>query len=136
MEEKGSFWGYLLMVGILIFIAHSLWKDHKERKASLAWPSTQGKIVRSYLKEVEHTSYDEKKSVFFQHSSYTEFEVVIKYEYKVDDRFYTGTRIRVTNDTYSRESEAAKILDGYKEGKDVNVFYNPLNPKNSVLTPG
>lgn len=135
MEAKNNFWSNLIFVVVLVFVAHQFWKNHEERKLSVNWPVTSGKIVHAHLKEVQHTSHDDNKS-FFGNSSYTDYEIVISYDYEVDGRNFTGTRIEVSGPSFSRESEAVKVLSSYKEGEIVNVYYNPKNPKASVLVPG
>lgn len=136
MEEKSNFWNFVIAVAVMAFIGYHFFKSNEERKASLHWPSTDGKIVKSYLKEVQHTSRDDSKSFFFRDSSYTNYEVKINYEYEVDGRSYIGTRIEVDDSDYSRESDASLVLSGYKEGTKVKVYYNPMKPKISVLSPG
>jgi hypothetical protein len=135
MEIKNNFLGNLLFVAILIFMGYQWWSHHQERNASINWPSTEGKITKAYLKEIQHTNDRDDKG-WIGRSTYTDYEVRINYEYEVDGRFYNGDRIEVTNPSYSTESKAMQALAEYKEGKKVTVYYNPKNPRHSVLHPG
>jgi len=135
MELKNNVWSALLFTVVLLFFAHQFWSNHQERKASLSWPTVSGKVIAAHLREIQHTRDDDNKTIF-HNSTYTRYQVNISYEYTVDERTFTGDRIEVSGPTYSTEREALKALSQYKEGQKVQVYYNPKNPKASLLTPG
>ncbi len=94
--------------------------------ASVNWQTTQGKIISS--KAVVCRS---------KYSLVDNYVADIIYEYSVSNVLYSSRNI-----TYSMDSpivycgNAEKMMKQYPVGMSVLVYYEPENPKNSVLRPG
>ena len=87
-----------------------------------SWPTTTG-IVNSA----------EVKKVASKGSS--QYAPIIAYSFQIDNEEYTSEKYSST--TARGASQWAKdIVDQYPANSEVNVFYNPENPKQSVLVPG
>jgi len=65
----------------------------------------------------------------------TTYGVDVKYDYEVDGRAYEGTRYRY-GQWKSSDNSAKKIVDSLPVGTEVDVFYNPTDPGDSVLRAG
>ena len=92
--------------------------------ASVAGPSTEGRIIRSRLDRSHRDGS-------------TSLTADIGYEYAVAGATHEGCRVWIGDDYSSspgREFRAA--VDRYPEGARVTVFYDPADPAESVLEPG
>lgn len=110
----------LIIVGGLYLLRYS-YRLGKETKESLTWPYVNGKILENDLLEIgagAHPSYD----------------VNLSYEYTVMSKVYQGTRPHLY--TITTKKEAEDIVDRFKVGDEISVFYNPKNPESSVLVAG
>jgi hypothetical protein len=90
---------------------------------SSAWPTTQGSVTRSGLREVR---------VKF---GTTGFAPEIEYEYAVGERRFIGHRIEFGRDHLGRE-RAEEILRRYPAGGVTAVSYDESHPQDAVLVPG
>ena len=95
-----------------------------EQISSKSWPSVRGMMLASEV--VKHSS--RKKS-----SSYT---LKLKYEYRVADRIYQGTRQAAGRRKYELRLKADEALQSYAVGRPVEVFYHPRKPERALLEPG
>ena len=121
--------GYGMLVGGFYLVA----KEH----VSKHWPTTQGRIIASKVVAVQ--SFD----------SGDEPVPNVRYKYSVDGHKFQGDKISLTSkspfswksvtktlrETQSYSS-AEKIIKRYPIGSKVLVYYNPRNPKESVLQLG
>ncbi len=88
------------------------WQAYHRRQA---WPTTQGKIIRSQLVgEGEDATAD------------------IEYEYHVAGVRYTSLNLVPENTGYTPST----MVERYIAGKPVTVYYNPDNPKQTLLERG
>jgi hypothetical protein len=100
-------------VGICLFGAYR-WQQFN---AMAAWPSTQGKVLRSQLR-----ASDGLKSAD------------VEYEYRVIGTRYVSThRSAGISDS---DTNADDIVTVYPVGESVTVFYNPENPQEAMLERG
>jgi hypothetical protein len=95
------------------------------------WPSVRGRIVRSGAEEYQDNLRGSDDIVR------TYYKPCVIYTYEVGGREYSGDRIAMgitTSATSARPAErtAAK----YPVGREVDVYYNPQVPSESVLRPG
>ena len=63
-------------------------------------------------------------------------EVKVRYGYSVEGRVYEGTRVAFGYCGSSLLEQHHKIYEKLWPGSPVKVYYNPSNPKDSVLLPG
>jgi Protein of unknown function (DUF3592) len=114
---------FLMRVVAVVFgaaaIAAAFWLRHMNARAQ-AWPSTSGRIVKSILVPDPHDAGS---------------SVEITYQFKVGDRDFTSDRVSYTamrNDLWAKE----RLVARYPAGSVADVFYDPANPKHSVLIRG
>ena len=116
----------LLMLAVFLLGASAVWyyafclKQLVQK--SFSWPSTKGKILRSKVAEGGKNSFGTKVAK-------------IKYTYNVVGRSYTSNRICIGGDLYNSltPEKAYDRAQRYSEGSEVDVYYNPYNPKQAVL---
>jgi len=97
-------------------------------KASMKWPTTQGKVVASSV-ESHHSSNSNG-------GSSTTYHAEILYEFAVGDTTFNGNRVAYGDYGSSSPSHARRIVNRYPEGKSVTVHYMPGNPEECLLEPG
>ena len=84
-------------------------------KASLAWPTTQGKVQSSSVV----TLHDSEGGYNLDHA-------VVIYEFNVNNNAFIGKRIAfgyTNGDTISNPRRAQEIVDRYPQDKNVTVYY-------------
>jgi hypothetical protein len=84
---------------------------------SRSWPSVRGRIIRSALQADPHDAGS---------------SLEIEYEFSVRGRTLTSCNLAyavMRDDARARE----RLVAQYPVGTEVDVFYNPENPKSSVL---
>jgi hypothetical protein len=101
------------MVFGILFIWFGI-RNHSLGKQSEAWPKAQGTLMS------ESSSSRKKKQVH------------VFYEYQVKGVTYKNSRVNFQDDKSSKK----KIRDNYNVGDRLNVYYDPSDPEQSVLTPG
>lgn len=85
---------------------------------SVRWPKTNGKIEHSF-------ELADSRTIRFS------------YTYEINGRKFTGGRPFFFNSPRDLNRKKINELEQkYKEGKAVEVYYNPENPKVSTLEPG
>ncbi|AKJ64909.1 DUF3592 domain-containing protein [Kiritimatiella glycovorans] len=97
-------------------------------KASVDWPSTQGKVVES--------SVERRRSSGRKGGSSTTYHAEIMYEFTVEDTLFNGDRVAYGDYSSSSPSRARRIVNRYPKGKSVTVHYMPGNPEECLLEPG
>lgn len=100
-------------ISIFIHIAKS-----RTINDSLNWPTSAGIIMHSY--------YFHAKS-----GRSSPGGADICYYFIVDGKKYESSRVSIIDEHPARE-----LLEKFKEGDEVKVYYNPGNPNKSVLMPG
>ncbi len=108
-------WGF---TGPFLGVAlHSLWQSHD---AMRRFASVEGEIVRSRI-------------VSESDSDRTLHRPFIKYRYIVDGREYVSTSYAAGSEGTSSDSVAGDIVQRYRPGQRVTVWYDPDDPARSVL---
>jgi len=99
----------------------------RKAKATMNWPSTQARIIRSEI--VRHPASDIGKP--------DTYGPEIGYEYVIDGRKLTGNNIAFgVTGASSDHGFAEEYVAKFPAGKGVNVFFDPTNPQDSVLERG
>ncbi|MFV0538642.1 MAG: DUF3592 domain-containing protein [Dysgonomonas sp.] len=111
----------VICVGLFVLYLYLYIKS----KQSLDWHKAEGVVLKSELDKYrtggELTSYRAK----------------IEYSYTIEEKTYHSKRIfygDILRHNFSFSNK--KLIDKYKKGDVVNVFYNPHNPKEAVLQQG
>ena len=110
-----SFWGGLLYIWI------------KGRSVE-SWPSTTGKVIKSYVKE--ELDHDPENGSMLMYSPH------IEYEYIVDSVRYIDSRVGLVEGASSWKAPAERKVNLFPDGLDVEVYYNPNKPEESYLERG
>lgn len=113
--------------GGAIFFSIGLWQLYEGWKTH-NWPTTQGTITSSQIKEVTRRDADG--------DTYTNYRPSISYSYQVADQNYEGHRLHLGATSHNDRSAVQQQLKQYPVGRTLDVYYNPNNPNQAVLTPG
>lgn len=85
------------------------------------WPIAQGRV------------YDTQIADLSRSGSTPSFKPIIFYKYIVNEREYSNNRLTVISRTYGKKSDAQDVISKYQVHQNVDVFYNPLDPQDSIL---
>lgn len=99
--------------------------------ASRSWSATQGVITLSDARIVSAVAETRKPLA-------TKNQVSFYYDYTVNGENHLGSRI-LFGDTFTSMISflaAKNMVEKYKEGQQVTIYYNPSKPQDSVLEPG
>ena len=89
-------------------------------RASRAWPSVRGKVTSSQLMRGGSRS----RPFYSAHVAYT---------FDVNGQSYSGDKVSFGNPRSNSSGKQQAIVDRYREGQEVEVFYNPAQPREAVL---
>ncbi len=116
----------LVFLGGGAYMIYRSIQDRKKAKASLAWPSTQGRVIESRVVESRSSDSDGDTT--------TTYRPYIKYEYQVVGSVFTSDKLAigpaVSTSSYRKAEEKVKRMPA---GAAVTVFYNPDDPTEAVL---
>lgn len=124
MQGEASQSATILLVGAAVMalcglaLLYVAWRARSRGAASTSWPTVRARILTAELKRVKHS-----------------FLPVITYQYAVDGKSYTGSRV-VFRSSHGNEAEGKRLIEAYPVNSDRNVHYNPANPADAVLEPG
>lgn len=106
-------------------------KMRAARKASRAWPATQGRVTATRVNVVEKdmTAVDERPGV---RRVSTRYVPEVTYEYAAGPTSYSNNRLTFGTKLMS-QSEAAQVVAQYPVQREVTVYYDPGQPQSSVL---
>jgi hypothetical protein len=122
MEGLIIIWVAHLVLLMIIFLG--FWRYYFGIK-SKSWPVTDGVIISG------------KSEYHANPSAVNGYIPNIEYRYKVNDKNYTSTRINFSlNESAGNKANAANILNKYRNGSEVKVYYNPNKPEQSVIETG
>jgi hypothetical protein len=105
--------GAAILLGCSWFVVQGL--------RSLAWPTATGMVTQSLYEERGRGS--EKK-----------YEAVIRYEYRVNDRDYSGDELGYG--TSPSDAVVKALVQSHPAGSNIEVSYDPKSPARSVVIPG
>jgi hypothetical protein len=94
---------------------------------AMCWPTVPGRIISSGVQAYEDTD---------DGTTRTNYKVSVVYNYEVNGRKYTGDRLRMGLVMSANVTGLAKrTARRYPVGDEVEVYYNPKKPSESVLHP-
>lgn len=113
-----------LLVGLLIFVFFVI-----KRYRSSYWPKVRGKVTESQVIVTEQTSYktQAKQQIY---------ELKLHYSYEVKGQRFLSSRIRYFQARGTSQKMAENDHNRFLPETEVDVFYHPENPSESVLLPG
>jgi hypothetical protein len=119
-------WLTLIIGAIALFLGgRNLWRA----AASPAWPSVRGVIEESKVESRASTTSEEGANP-------TTYQARIRFRYTVNGRTFTGTRVAYGDHGSSDISQAQAVVNQYKRGMTVTVFYLEGSPGICVLESG
>lgn len=108
---------FVLLGGGLLFVGI---RSMRAASASRAWSSAQGTITSSQL-----MTGGQRNSRWYKPQ--------ITYTYTANGQTYTGEKVFFGDARSSSMAKEQKMVDRYKQGAQVEVFYNPQQPQEAVL---
>ena len=125
-----AFFLFLLLFSA-VWTAISIFVILRSRR-NKSWPSTIGTVMFAEVKTVESRSVTNGTVV-----DSISYEPYIKYAYSAAGRKCENDKFTAAVSPGIREPAGAEaILKSYPVGSQVDVYYNPLTPDDSVLVPG
>lgn len=127
MFDTDGIWGYIIggFGGLLLgyFLTFHVGADHLDYiKYSKAWPSTEGVVTHSEVKE--HVSSEGKSS----------YRYSLQYNYMVKGRAFSDSDISHSQDlSFSKKHKAVELQTQYPVGSPIIVHYDPLKPSDALL---
>jgi len=124
--------GYFLVVSIIcfvgiLFILHFVYLFILSKNTQ-KWLSIEGKINKSKL-EITNQDIGNDMSVSYKAN--------IEYQYVVEENIYNSERVFIGDYIRRNTSRNVKsLVNKYAKDDKVLVYYNPNNPKHSVLETG
>lgn len=113
---------FFIISGIVLLLLSIYF--YKKSKDSIKWCKTKGQISKAYLDK-------------FNDSNSTSYRVEVEYSYTVADKVYNSKRKYYGDHLLSSFlGSTKKLVDKYKKGDTIDVYYNPQNPKDAVLEQG
>lgn len=122
--KSGLFFGFLIFLGLGVFMIYFWMNSMKEIKASKSWPSVEGKVISSTIEIKQQESNGKMINIFYPK---------VRYGYFVSGSQLFNDRISFGDYGSNKRKSARKICNKYPADLSVTVFYNPQNPSISVL---
>ena len=111
------------LIGVILLVVAIV--SRKKAQKAKSWPTAQGTVISSEVRTHQDISSDDG------HSS-TSYEPLVKYSYTVNNISYTGSRIGYGANMFDRNT-AQNMANRYMAGSTLPVYYNPIDPHDSVL---
>lgn len=104
--------------------------SRRKAKEAAAWPTAPGKVSAAEVIVHKESGVNSKGHKVTRVS----YEAAIKYSYTVEDRLYHGKRVGIA-DAINGKAHAEKLVELYGPSTEVQVHYNPADPKDAILDP-
>ena len=114
----------LFALGLLLFWLG--WRTRKKVQASMAWPYVAGRVVASTVRQSVSPGDQD-------HADTVSYAPYVQYEYAVNNQTYQSDRIAFQEKSYPQQKKALEALQSYAPGQPVWVFFDPADPRASVL---
>ena len=98
--------------------------DFTLAQKTAGWARTGGRVRASSVES------------FRQAKDGTRYRPLVIYEYQVGTAILHGSRRSLADQQYRSETDAHALVTRYPHGRQVTVFYNPVQPTEAVLEPG
>ena len=117
-------WMLVIIVGLVALAAREAWLIRQGFK-SQRWTQTTGTLQRIWQEQHDAGEDSEATHSVFAH-----------YTYKVDGRIYEGKRLSYRTMHSLSFDEALDHLHGRRKGSEIDVYYDPTDPRRAVMLPG
>lgn len=118
--------GVVGLVGVALLIFGLL--QRREATAAERWPTAPGTVVSSQIQE--QTRIERGKGRTDSRAAHTP---LVEYAYEINGRSFRGSRILPGAAVIYDLTTAQGIVDRYRVGQPVSVYYNPADQAESVL---
>jgi len=99
-------------------------------RAATGWPRAPGVVISSQVETWKQKRRDEDGYDY----DYTAYVPVVHYTYTVGGQVLEGKRIARAVDHFSTDrTTARRYVDAYPPQKEIQVFYDPADPKDAFL---
>ena len=102
----------------------------EKQKESQSWNSTVA-VVRS--SEVQQFERKEKQATDSRIKTKISYRPEVVFSYSIAGHEYTGKRLNFSHRSYRDLEVAQDIQETYVPGQEIEIFYNPANPSESVI---
>ena len=103
-----------------------------QASTSTGWPFVTGELESAELKEAVYRGRDADGTRDEVSAWITNFE----YRYAVANKEYQGSRVTYSDGINKTMRALRKLQDKYRGKSQIQVYYNPKYPNQSVLVPG
>jgi len=121
-----------ILLGLAYWLGRSGLRGVRNARASLAWPSTPGKVLLVNVIKVKDvgSSTGQRRR--------TNYRPVVQCSYTVGEKTFSCEHRRFNDNVivYPTIEKARAAVTEYQVGQTVQVYYDPANPRSSVLEPG
>ena len=119
--------GMVCALGALLIVGgHHMWRTGRETRS---YTRTRGRVVRADVEEIPRPSEE----------GGTRFRPVVRYAFEARGRAYESERVAVgapEGPDAPDAADARRLVDRYPSGAEVDVWFDPRDPRRSVLEPG
>jgi hypothetical protein len=126
--QFGIVGGLLLAVGGIALGGWG-WYELNRAAASAAWPTVEGRILRSEV-DVRRCACNP------QMPNVAKYRATIAYEYYVDGARHVARRVSLGYNTVMSRYKSRDFSIQYAEGRKVRIHYDPADPNLAVLEAG
>jgi hypothetical protein len=125
------FGGSFAFLGLLFVIIGGF--EYRQGLKTNDWPAAAGRIVESKIveKKVDGSSGRRRSRI-----SDRDYTVDVRYSYEVEGQKFEGDRLRYGNESHDSRASAMEEQSLFAPGKEVQVYYDPKTPSQSVLIKG
>ncbi|MCE1197062.1 DUF3592 domain-containing protein [bacterium] len=104
--------------------------SRRRAKAAAAWPTVPGKVSAAEVIVHKESGVNSKGHRVARVS----YEAAVKYTYTVEGKLHHGKRVGLADGTGGK-AHAEKLVELYGPSTEVQVHYNPADPKDAILDP-
>ncbi len=114
------FGGGFTLIGLLFLVIGAF--QLRQGLKTNGWPATVGSMIAS--------------EVYYGPGTDRDYTVNVRYSYEVNGQKFESDRLRYGNKSYEHWSSAKDEQLLFTPGKEVQVYYDPISPHQSVLIKG
>ncbi len=125
------FGGGFTLIGLLFLVIGAF--QLRQGLKTNDWPVTAGRIIESKIVEENVSGSSARRRT---HSFDRKYTINVRYSYEMNGQKFEGDRLRYGNKSYRSWASAKDEQLLFLPGKEVQVYYDPTTPHQSVLIKG
>lgn len=127
--NENIYFSLACLLGAVYAYYHRVKKYNKATERA-KFPTVKGTITQSSVKTVENTTRNDDGST----DTSISYVPQVSYRYEVNGTTFENNRIAVLDQQdFGRKESADQYISPYGEGKEIPVYFDPSNPKESFL---